>query len=333
MKTLFILIFVHLISSAKGATEAPPTDSPVDVCPYTDDAHQCLGQTFGDLNYFSNYTIFVEDPVSTQATLCNAKTACLEPLFTNCSEKAQEDFLLFKGLLDYLCSTTGYKDFLDFNPCFQNKEFIDTFYTCGFNSDVCLFASTQKNCSIELATRLCPGSNVQKLSDALDKIFKPATANKCQSNTPEETTLGPLPLETTTTPMSSDPPTDTTLSPSPVETTTALSPAPPRDYNTCYRCSSGRDDECENDMCPANGNIWAWSKFHYVKCSGPCMSTVTRGSNAVVRGCSDGKFPGLHIPANGCLTHKKEVTCFCTGDRCNTRNMVQEQAKMRSRRN
>ncbi|XP_059152798.1 uncharacterized protein LOC131938687 [Physella acuta] len=332
MKVLNVLFFVQFFITVKTATIAPTTESPEDVCLFSENANYCWNQAWTNLSYFSNYSIFIDDPVSTQATLCRAKS-CFEPVFTNCSKKAQEQFMLYKGLVDYLCSSSGFRDFLDFNPCFQNSTFTETFYTCGATEDICLYLEQKKNCSMEAATRLCPGNNAQKLGDALDKILKLFLDYTCKPSTTMETTLSPSLPETTTTAMSSDPPTDTTLSPVPVETTTALSPAPPRDYNTCYRCSSGRYGECENDMCPANGNIWAWSKFHYARCSGPCMSTVTRGSRAVVRGCSDGKFPGLRIPANGCLTHKKEITCFCTGDRCNTRNMEHEQTKMRNRRN
>ncbi|XP_059152139.1 uncharacterized protein LOC131938235 [Physella acuta] len=106
--------------------------------------------------------------------------------------------------------------------------------------------------------------------------------------------------------------------------------APAQRYYDCHSCTSGCSSKKQNYLCPANGKIKTGTNTRFVRCKGPCMSTVNKTpfGGDVVRGCSDGKFPGLRIPANGCLTHKKEVTCFCTGDRCNTRNMVQEQRRM-----
>ncbi|XP_059152138.1 uncharacterized protein LOC131938234 [Physella acuta] len=106
--------------------------------------------------------------------------------------------------------------------------------------------------------------------------------------------------------------------------------APAQRYYDCHSCTSGCSSKKQNYLCPANGKIKTGTNTRYVRCKGPCMSTVNKTpfGGDVVRGCSDGKFPGLRIPANGCLTHKKDVTCFCTGDRCNTRNMVQEQSRM-----
>ncbi|XP_059152142.1 uncharacterized protein LOC131938237 [Physella acuta] len=106
--------------------------------------------------------------------------------------------------------------------------------------------------------------------------------------------------------------------------------APSQRYYDCHSCTSGCSSKKQNYLCPANGKIKTGTNTRFVRCKGPCMSSVNKtpfGAD-VVRRCSDGKFPGLRIPANGCLTHKKEVTCFCTGDRCNTRNMVQEQSRM-----
>ncbi|XP_059152141.1 uncharacterized protein LOC131938236 [Physella acuta] len=119
----------------------------------------------------------------------------------------------------------------------------------------------------------------------------------------------------------------TTTSATTEPTTTTRAPA--QRYYDCHSCTSGCSSKKQNYLCPANGKIKTGTNTRFVRCKGPCMSTVKRKFYPdVVRGCSDGKFPGLRIPANGCLTHKKEVTCFCTGDRCNTRNMVQEQSRM-----
>ncbi|XP_059152135.1 uncharacterized protein LOC131938230 [Physella acuta] len=112
--------------------------------------------------------------------------------------------------------------------------------------------------------------------------------------------------------------------------TTKTTRAPAQRYYDCHSCTSGCSSKKQNYLCPANGKIKTGTNTRFARCKGPCMSTVNKTpfGGDVVRGCSDGKFPGLRIPANGCLTHKKGVTCFCTGDRCNTRNMVQEQSRM-----
>ncbi|KAH9514555.1 hypothetical protein Btru_025650 [Bulinus truncatus] len=150
-----------------------------------------------------------------------------------------------------------------------------------------------------------------------------ASSSTTTTSSPTTTTSSPTTTASSSTTTTSSP-TTTTSSP----TTTASRPTttlPPRPPFQCYDCSSGAPGYWQNPACPANGSLIDWAR-QTQSCNGPCVTTVTRWPlGDVIRSCSKNYRYQFPVPSSGCKKSNDDLVCFCSGDRCNDRNMTREQ--------
>ncbi|XP_059152145.1 uncharacterized protein LOC131938239 [Physella acuta] len=291
---LFLVTFVYLLSVATSDSN----------CGSRAAAHACLATARDNVTAILEGRDLTLSPLAQHSSVCLTYynfVSCVGPNLDGCGPLQVAPYVIFGKFLKNFCSPSGFRDFLRFSPCLRDIQ---------HNTSPCSISlSTQPRitggCQVSINYKSCLVYSPLRLCSVQDgTIFKYDVPGECVLyNT----------LTTTTT-----------------TTTAAPAPAPPSTPPyTCYECSSGAAGDWQNTACPANGNVTGWARGQVIKCNGPCMTSVRRHPlGEVVRGCSSGYYWGVAVPRRGCLTHRDDVICFCSGDRCNDRDMTVEQQKL-----